>query len=588
MNMAAVMPESEEDEKSIADYVSVFKRRKKQMTWAAGSVLLISVLAALFWPPTYRSSATILIEEQEIPQELVRSTITGFAKQEIEVISQRVLTLNTIMDIVRKYQLWDDDEIQRMPRSEIMEKFRKKMRLDLVSAEVVDPRVARPMEATIAFTLSFDHSKPAVAQKVTNELVNLYMNENLKNRTEKSSATAEFLKNEAEQLSQHINDIESKIAVFKNDNEGALPELYQYNISSIDRVDVELRESKARLEELQKHKLELQSNMDQISPYGATELPNGERVLSDSDRLKALQSEYRQKSAVYNGEHPDVVRLQREIAALKEELGNHTGEGKGFADQLRAAQDKLSQLKQSYTADHPEVIKQRNVVEALLNQKNDTSEAITNADNPSYVMLDNQLKSTNAEIRSLTSRISDLTSKLNKLEGNVSKSPNVEKTYAGLMRDMQSTSNKYAEIKQKQMEAELAQNLESERKGERYELIQPPILPDEPVKPNRTAILFIGVVLAIASAAAAATVLELLDQAIKGPGELFELMGMVPLATIPYVTISEEENHISKSTKIAWMAAVAAVVLVLFLIHFFYKPLDVIWFVVLRKLGLGY
>lgn len=588
MNMANPAPELEEDSKSLTDYLKILKRRKKPMRIAALITLGITVLAVLFWPPTYRASATILIEEQEIPQDLVRSTITGFANQEIKVISQSVLTLNTIMDIVQKYGLWNEDEIRRMPKTEIIEQFHKRMKLDVVSAEVMDPRFGRSMEATIAFTLSFDHRKPAVAQKVTNELVNLYMNENLKNRTEKSSTTSGFLKNEADQLGNHIKDLEQKIADFKSKNEGALPELYQYNLSVIERSDMELNEAKVRLSELQKHRLELQANMTQISPYAATDLPNGQKALSDPDRLKALQSEYRGKSALYSADHPDVIRLQREIDHLEEKLGKGSS-SKNFAAQLRTEQDKLTQLKQQYTPDHPEVLKQQRVVEALLNESASTQRnESTYADNPSYVLLDTQLKSTDADIKSLSSRIDGLTDKVSRFEAYLSKAPDVEKIYTEMQRDLQTTTLKYQEIKAKQMEAELAQNLETERKGERYALIQPPILPDDPVSPNRIAILILGIIFSLVAGAATAGALEMLDETVKGPNELVELLGITPLGTIPYLTIAEEEKKVSSKQKLTGAALAAAILMAMVLVHNFYKPLDVLWFVVLRKLGLGY
>ncbi len=588
MNMANSITELEEGGKSLADYLSILKRRKNHMQKVALLVLGLTVLAVLFWPPSYRATATILIEEQEIPQDLVRSTITGFANQELQVISQRALTLNTIMGIVQKYQLWDEDELRRMPRTEIVKKFQKKMKLDVVSAEVMDPRFGRPMEATIAFTLSFDHRKPALAQKVTNELVDIYMNENLKSRTTKSSTTSEFLKNEADQLSNHIKELEQKIAEFKAKNEGALPELYQYNLNVIERSDMELNESKVRLSELQKHRVQLQANMTQISPYAATDLPDGQKALSDPDRLKALQSEYRNKSALYNAEHPDVLRLQREISHLEEKLGKG-GSSKDFAAQLRTEQDKLNELKQTYTPDHPEVLKQQRVVEALLNESTSSlRQDTTHADNPAYVLLDTQLKATDADIQTLTARIGELSGKIQKFEDYVSKAPDVEKAYVEMSRDLQTTTLKYQEIKAKQMEAELAQSLETERKGERYTLIQPPILPDSPVSPNRIAILIIGVILAGLAAVAVAGAVEMLDDSVKGRLELTELIGIAPLASIPYVMIAEEEKRVDKQARLMWAGIVIAGLVVLALIHFFYRPLDVLWFIVLRKLGLGY
>jgi uncharacterized protein involved in exopolysaccharide biosynthesis len=589
MNMAATATANEEAGKPLAHYVQMLKRRKKPMKLAAIVIMSIAILAVLFWPPTYRASATILIEEQEIPQDLVRSTITGFANQEIQVISQRVLTLTTIMDIVQKYQLWDEDELRRMPRSEIVKKFHDRMKLDVVSAEVMDPRFGRAMQATIAFTLSFDHRNPAVAQQVTNALVSLYMNENLKSRTERSTTTSEFLKGEADQLSNHIKELEQKLANFKARNEGALPELYQYNLNVIERSDMELNDAKSRLGELQKRKLDLQANMTQISPYAATDLPDGQKALSDPDRLKALQSDYRNKSALYSPDHPDVIRLQREIQHLEAKLGKGTS-AKDYAAQLRTEQDKLNQLRQTYKSDHPEVIKQQRVVDALVADiaKPTTAPDVQHADNPSYVLLDTQLKSADADIKTLQSRIAELTDKISRFEAYISKAPNVEKSYTEMMRDLQTTTLKYQEIKSKQMEAELSQNLETERKGERYTLVEPPILPDSPVSPNRILILILGVILSVVGAIAAAVVIEMLDDAVKGKEELTEILGAAPLATITYLTIAEEERTVSKRQKFGWAALAAGLVLVLILIDSFYKPLDVLWFVLLHKLGFGY
>ena len=69
----------EEQEKSIQDYLAILSRRKTAIITTSLVVFLLGLVIALVWPPTYRSSATILIKEQEIPTELVRSTVTSFA-----------------------------------------------------------------------------------------------------------------------------------------------------------------------------------------------------------------------------------------------------------------------------------------------------------------------------------------------------------------------------------------------------------------------------------------------------------------------------------------------------------------------------
>ncbi len=583
MNMAVDL---EEKQLSLHDYLRIMRRRKKQFFQPLAITALIATLAAIFWPATYRSTATILIEEQEIPQELVRSTITSYANQQIQVITQRIMTLNNVMSIVEKYGLLDADELKRTPRTEIIEKFQKQMKLNLVSADVMDPRFGRAMQATIAFTLSFDHRNPGIAQKVANELTNLYLNENLKTRTEKAATTTGFLKGEADALHARIREIEQNLSEFKQQNEGALPELNQYNLSVIERTDAELQSTRTRLGELEKRRLELQASIAQVSPYAPTDLPTGERVLGDHDRLKALESEYRAKISLYSDAHPDVVRLRREIEGLKLILGSQTDD-EVLASQLKIEQEKLAQLQQSYKPDHPSIQQQQRLI-AALQQSTASSRAVEiKADNPAYVMLETQLKSTESEIRLLTARMAELRQKIERFEANLAKAPDVEQRYSDLIRDLQTTTAKYQEISAKQMQASLAQNLESERKGERFNLIEPPIRPDTPQSPNRIAIILIGLLLGAAAGAGAVAIAETLDESIRGERELAELIGVPVLASVPYIATDDEQPQPQTRRYIVIASITVALIVALFLVHLFIKPIDVLWYIAMRKWGLS-
>lgn len=585
MNMAV---EFEEEGKSLGEYLAVLNRRKKQLIIPVVVTFVVIALIALLWPPTYRSTATILIEEQEIPKDLVRSTITSYANQQIQVITQRTMTLKNIMSLVEKYELYDKAELQRRTKTEIAKEVQENVRLDLVSAEVVDPRSGRPTEATIAFTLSYDHKNPSKAQKVTNELVTLYLNENLKSRTEKSENTSSFLKSEATSLSQTLKNLEAALATFKEQNEGSLPELYQYNLSIIERTDRELLENALRAKELEKRKLQLEGEITQVSPYAPTVLATGEQVLSDYDRLKALESDYRRKVAVYSDKHPDVSRLKREIDNLKAMLGQGIN-AEDQAKMIRDEQDRLAQLKQKYTNDHPKVTAQQRVIEQLQAAPSN-SEAVDekiSADNPAYIILDTQLKATIGEIKILDDKKQQLKNKIEKFEAYILKGPSVEKDYSAMRRDHENAQAKYREIKAKLMEAELAQNLEQGRKGERFTLIQPPVLPEKPVSPNRLAIVFVGLILSVAVGLAYIIVLEAMDPGIRGEKQLADVLGVQPLATVPYIQIDEEMNTQDKTKLYILGGLLASGLVALTVIHAFVKPLDVIWFVLLRKLGIG-
>ena len=162
----------DEQAPDLREYLAILNRRKWQLILPIVLLLPIAVLIASKLPPVYRSTATILIEQQEIPPELIRTTVTSFADQRIQVIKQRVMTLKNLGELIEKYDLYPEIR-QKQSLNAAVAEMRGNVDLDMISASVVDPRSGSSKKATIAFSLSFKDRSGSVAQKVTNELVSL-------------------------------------------------------------------------------------------------------------------------------------------------------------------------------------------------------------------------------------------------------------------------------------------------------------------------------------------------------------------------------------------------------------------------------
>ena len=225
----------EDEDKGIQDYFAELKRNKNKILVIAASLFLLTIVIALKWPATYKATAIILIEQQEIPQDLVRSTVTSYADQRIQVISQRVMSSVNLKKVIKKFKLYEK-EAKTETTSSIIEDMREDIQLEMVSADVVDPRSGRPTQATIAFTLSFENESAKKTQQVANELVNLYLNENLKRRTEIASEATDFLAIEAGKLNKLIGELDANLAVFKEKNATSLPQLQSLNKSLLDML----------------------------------------------------------------------------------------------------------------------------------------------------------------------------------------------------------------------------------------------------------------------------------------------------------------------------------------------------------------
>ncbi len=579
----------EEQTKGLRDYLAVLRRRKKSILTVVGILALLSVAVAFMLPSVYRSSATILIEEQEIPSDLVRSTINGYADQRVQVITQQVMTRANLMHIVEKYDLYAKQR-RRDTTEEILKRMRDDIHFNLISADVIDRRSGMKTVATIAFTLAYDGETPDKAQKVDSELTTLYLNQNLKTRQEQSAETSTFLTDVANKLSQHISEIESKLAAFKAKNVGRLPELAQLNMQMRDRTDTQIMDVDRQINALVQNQYYLEGQLAQLNPNTPMISSSGERILGPDDRLKSLEAQYASESGIYAADYPDLVKMRKEIAALKKVTGDSNTSDEQ-AKQLTKMYADLAVMREKYSDDYPDVVKLKKSIAALeKSQKkaaaSSTTPAIKKPENPAYITLQSQLESTKAQLKSLRANREQLKAQMGTYETDLEKTPQVEREYLDLNRDHENSLKSYQQIKAKQLEAKVSQELEKDSKGERFSLIDPPELPQKPHSPNRPAILLLGLILSLGGGVAYAGVLESMDGSVKDARGLAGLLTAPLLVVIPFV--ENVEDHRRKSRlKISLVAgAIAGIAMALLLIHLFFMPLDVLWYTMLRKLDM--
>jgi protein tyrosine kinase modulator len=577
----------EEETKDLRDYLAAFRRRKKPLLATVTVLFLIAVAVAALLPSVYRSTATILIEQQEMPPDLVRSTISSYADQRIQVISQQVMTRANLMRIVEKYNLYPSYRANKTSE-ELLQRLSKDIKLDILKADVIDQRSGAKTTATIAFSLSYEGEAPAIAQKVANELVTLFLSENLKSRQQKTAETSTFLGDEAAKLSEHVSETEAKLATFKAKNTGRLPELMQLNMQLRDRADSETKELDRQISSLEERKFYLEGQLAQMKPNSPLISASGERILDSDERLKTLQAQQASLSGVYSSSHPDIVKMRREIEALQKETGGGA-DPQEQSKQLIRLRAELATTREKYSDDHPDVVKLKKSIAALEAEQPVPAKvraAGVTPENPAYIAFKAQLEGILSELKSSRSKRAALQSKIASYDRRLEQTPEVEREYLDLTRDHEASLMRYREIRAKQMQADIGQELEKDRKGERFSLIDPPQLPEKPSSPNRPAILLLGFVLSVGSGVGSAAVLESLDASVRGSKALSGLLKVPVLAVIPYMENNEERQRKRKITLIITLSSIATLGLAVVLVHFFFVPLDVLWFRALRWLGM--
>jgi polysaccharide biosynthesis transport protein len=570
------------------DWWLAVQRRSSLLGLIFAAVFAVVVLLAFLWPATYVSSGTILIEQQEVPAELVRSTISSYADQRIQVIRQQVMRTENLMRIIQKYDLYTKER-KRNSREFVLEKMRRSVDFEMISADVIDPRSGSPTKATIAFSISYKSRSPDVAARVANEIVSLYLQQNIESRKESVAGSRHFLTTEADRLNGTIGEMQSKLAQFKLRNVGDLPELSQLNIQMRSRSEDELRETDTRIRSLDQQLVYLDAQLAQIDPVSQIYASTGERVMSSGDRLKYLRTELARVRSLYAPDHPDVLRLTREVAGLENSVGT-TVDGNELQRQLLEVRTQLSAAQQRYSDDHPDVVRLQRSLTSLQQQMGDASAAVTTAvvaespDNPAYIQINAQRAASINERASLQEKRQELNSLVAEYDRRQARAPDVERQYASLLADLHGNQQKYQEVRQKQMEAEVAENLEDERKGERFSLIEPPLASEQPYSPNRVVILVLGLLLAIGSAVGSIVILELSDTRVRNRRDLESLLHVPALAVLPWIKTHSDRRQVVKRVRLVLAGAIASVLLLATVIHFMYRPLDVLWQIVLRRL----
>lgn len=559
------------------------KRRFRLIAFVSLSILLIGLVVALLLPSVFRSEAVILIEQQEIPVELVRSTVTSFADQRIQVISQRVMSSTNLTRVMDEFGLYEDLR-DRQTREAILNRMRDNIKLDMISADVVDPRSGKPREATIAFRLSFEDHSSQKAQSVANELVTLFLNENMKSRTDTAMETTSFLNSEAEILRKQVLELEEKIAQFKDANSENRPELESLTRDLMNRTELHLAEVDRRIHEFVQQNIYLKAELARHHPRLSD---SGPGATSAIEQLRATEAALASANASYGGTHPDVIRLTKQAEGLRVTVEPEEARAL-YEQQLVTARANLQAAIESYTPEHPDVIKARNSVAVLEDKLATIPTVVTDAtpNNPAYLALAARLNAADAELESLYRKRDELTAKLDNFAQNLRLIPDAEAKYRALTRDHENAIAKYQEISAKQMEARVSQNLESERKAEKFTLIEPPLLPEKPFKPNRLAIVLLSFMIGLIGGAGSASLAEVLDDRIRSRDDIKAIFDAPPLAHIPYIEGDDEAKGWSKSNVPLAFAAFFVISIGLFAFHRLFMPLDVFWFALMRKIGL--
>jgi polysaccharide chain length determinant protein (PEP-CTERM system associated) len=510
--------------------LEVWSRRK----WLAilAFALPMSAAAGLisFLPNIYRSTATVLVDRQQIPETFVQSTVTSALETRLQTIRQDVLSRARLEALIHRFDLYRDLRL-RVPLEDIIERSRRDIKLEIKSVE------ARGRgEATISFALSYQGTDPETVSQVTNALASFFIAEDSKARARQAAGTAEFLKVQLDETKKRLDEQEQQVSAFKRRHLGELPQQMDTNLAAIERLQTQLRvnaDSQTRAVErrvaLSRQIAEIESLLAAapaapgISPalsWAAPDSPEA-RLLRAREELARLRTQFTDK-------HPDVGRQAAEVGRLELEVEAAT------RDRARAPTSEGAKSQEA------------------------AGSRLQGPLAPYALRLREALSEVDTDIKVLKSEETRVRESIATYQSRVDRVPRREQEFIELSRDYDNTRELYKSLLKRRDEALLAENMEQRQKGEQFRILDPAVPSREPAAPPRLKLFFAALVGSIGLAIAATVAAERIDTSFHSVDELRLVGGAVPvLVSIPWVTTP---THVRRKRWRLRLGASAAVI----------------------------
>ena len=197
---------------------SIFWQRRRLIYGPFIVLTVLAAVAAFALPTVYRSTASLLVQSQELPTTLVQAPVAGEIEHRIARIRERVLSRGDLIQLIEQNNLYQSER-RNKPLSKVVEKMRDATK---VGAQANDLGGGSGTQDTIAIDMSFDYPEPAQAQAVLQSFVNSFLAMDAEDVSGQAHLSVRFLQDQATKLRTQITQIEGELTSLKARNGAAL------------------------------------------------------------------------------------------------------------------------------------------------------------------------------------------------------------------------------------------------------------------------------------------------------------------------------------------------------------------------------
>ncbi len=503
-------------------YLGIARRRHLQfliplfvgwvLVWGASWVL----------PSRYQSTTLILVEQPTMPKDYVTPNVNDDLQDRMQSITQQILSRTRLLHIIEQLNLYAGDR-SHPSSDQMVGRMRKDIDIELVKDA---------HNQITAFNVSYSSRDPHLAQRVTSELTNLFINENLEVRQQQSEDTTKFLENQLETARQTLSDQEGKIREFKGQHVGELPTQVGSNLQILAGLQSQLQTEEDALNTAKQQRVYLETLLNQYRSLQSAPKSSGSGGSTNvglpaiDEELEKLRAQLADLRSHYTDRHPDVRKLKQQIADTEKTRDQIVAD-------LKAKASAPADPEAATTAD---------------------PSTMGDASSP-MVQLQGQMQSNRAEIANRERAVADLKNKVIDYQARLNQEPVREQQLADLTRGYEQSKANYDDLLKKKNESAMATSMELLQQGERFRIIDPPSLPVKPEFPNRLKFCGIGLGIGLALGVVIAGGFEMMDDRIHDEKELQKLLPVAVISEIPTVIVPADQRRDRRTAWLGWATA---------------------------------
>lgn len=505
------MPEVNTNDFDISRYWGLIQKRR----YIAVSIALLTVSiftwGSFVWPKKYEANSTVFIEKSSLMDPLIKGVgVSGNMEESLRNLKDSITTRNIIDRVMKKLDL-DTRAKNSAQYEDLIGGIQKNLDIRTVTSRGGGPIT------TDLFTISYRGRDPKTVRDFVNALISEYIEESMAFRRTDATGTYEFIRKQLEEYKGKLETSDEALKEFREKNPRMVPQDEPALVGRIELLETSRMEAELKLKEQVRKRENLQK---QLSGEKELTVAFVSRDGSPKTRLDHLNQQLMTLMGKYTENHPEVIRVKAEMEALK----------------LQVAQGKASQTQESGSE--------------------------TAAMNPIYQQLREEMARTNAEVETLGARVTELGRQESESQSRLGRMPKEQEEWSKLQRDRNVSQKIYDDLLQKLETAKVSKDLEMTDKNATFRVVDPAVLPQWPVQPNRVKLILIGIFLGIASGAGVAIGLDFIDPSFKDEEGIENQLKIPVLASVPQIVTEVDKLSTKQLDRKVFAAASAYLVII--------------------------